>query len=200
MVARMAFIDLATENLITDDDVRQRFMPTIVNRLDDIAAEDLAGVGVGVVTIVETAAPQASYTHEVVDVGYVKNNGVWTQQWDVVPPSLNDAKIFALSTAQNAYETAKLMAVAAAGTTWRGGFESAQGIDGVVRLAEFAGAPMVTIYDAESNPHEKTLLEAKQIALAVGVAYQVVYGKLSGMRRAIAAAESVEAVLAVTWD
>lgn len=58
------------------------------------------------------------------------------------------------------------------GSVWRGGDGSAQSIKGAVDMAEFAGLTTITLRDAARQPHDVDLNTARQIAAAIGLAYQ----------------------------
>ena len=196
----MVFIDSQNQEILTDGAVRERFMPTIINRFDGLETEDLAAVGVGVITIVDTPPPDVSPPYSVVDAGYDKDTpGEWVQQWEVVSPSLEDAKSFARQAVQNAYELAKLAPVVVDGRSWKGGFESAQGIKGALDWYEASGLAEVTLFDVHNQAHVCTLAEARSIVLSVGAAYMQVFATRAGLLQAIDAAETMEGALAVSW-
>ena len=74
------------------------------------------------------------------------------------------------TSAQSLYES---IVVDESGRQWRGGQESATAIMGGVQLSEFAGATTITLRDADRNPHVMTMQDARGVAAAIGIDYQI---------------------------
>ena len=58
------------------------------------------------------------------------------------------------------------------GSVWNGGMNSALSIDGAVRMAENAGLTSITLYDNSNDEHVVDIATGKNIAAAIGAAYQ----------------------------
>jgi hypothetical protein len=191
------YTDTDTQEKLTERDVKKRFAPTIVN---DINGVDLASVGVAQVEFIETPAPTVE-PWQTLEAGPIeKTETTWTTTWNVIEPTLEQAQTYKSSEIMARYEADKLTPVTTDGADWKGGFSSAQGIDSVTRMAEERGDTSVTLYDVTGASHVKTIAEAKAITLAIGDAYQVVYGKMATKLNAVATATTVSDVLAVSWD
>jgi len=76
---------------------------------------------------------------------------------------------------RNDYNEASLLPVTHDAIEWNGGFESSLAIDGVTRITENAGGSEVTIYDYHNVGHVLTLTQAKALASAIGISYQVAF-------------------------
>lgn len=59
------------------------------------------------------------------------------------------------------------------GSVWNGGINSALAIDGAVRMAETAGLSSISLYDKSNKEHAVDIATGKNIAAAVGAAYQI---------------------------
>lgn len=196
----MHFIDIGTQTLIDDGEVKRRLLPTVYNRLNDADVEVFTGVGVAVIEIIETEPPVVSEPYHLIDDGYDKSKpGVWVRQWSVVPPDIHKAKNYQQAIIQRDYNTAKLDPVEVLGALWRGGFESAQGIKGAIDMCEEMGQPTVTLFDVNNAPHQYTLPQARQIALGVGLAYQAVFARRAAKLIQLANAVTPDQALAVDW-
>lgn len=86
------------------------------------------------------------------------------------------------------------------GVAWSGGLQSALSIDGAARLAAAGGATTIEIFDASNAGHVLTIVQANAVSTAIGAAYQTAFAKYQGYKVAIAAATTVKAVQAITWE
>jgi hypothetical protein len=62
--------------------------------------------------------------------------------------------------------------VEALGFTWNSGMNSSLAIDGAARIAQAAGKATVTIHSLDNKPHVLSILDATQVAIALGSDYQ----------------------------
>lgn len=119
----MAFIDLQTQQLIDDDVVRSRFMPTIVNRLNDVPADQLAAVNVARIEFIETDPPTLA-PWEMCEPGPIDKSepGVWRTTWIVTSTPIADVKAAAnarINRERNAMLASDALLLPAAGSVWQ---------------------------------------------------------------------------------
>lgn len=79
------------------------------------------------------------------------------------------------------------------GTTWNGGFDSAQAIKAAADMAEFAGLTTLSIYDHGNAEHVITIAEAKAVAAAIGAVYQAKLAAKQAAMRALSAVDLTDA-------
>lgn len=190
------YVDSITGAELYTDDVRAKFMPLIVSDLGGLSALELDGVGIARVEFSERPTLE---TGQSLEEGWNKSPGSWVQLWNIINPALKDVKASRSSDVMIEYQQRKLAPVFSLGHWWRGGFESAQGIKGAHDLAEAVGSETITLFDADGLDGTYSLADAKQVALDVGLAYQIIFGTKEHLLRAIKNAESADEVSAVAW-
>lgn len=197
----MVFIDLTTQEAIEIEEVQKRLMPLVVNRWEDLDETIFSDVGVGQIEYIETPMPLLN-TWETCEQGPIDKSeqGVWRTTWNIIQPTLTEARNYKTAEIITAYENKKKTPAEYLGKQWRGGFESAQGIDGWARMAERAGIPTVELVDNNGDPHTVTTDQAIEVAMAVGFSYQHVFSKKEALIKQIKQAETVPDVLAISWD
>lgn len=119
----MAYIDLQTQQLIDDDAVRSRFMPTIVNRLNDVPDDQLTDVNVARIEFIETDPP-ALAPWELCEPGPIDKSepGVWRTTWIVTSAPIADVKAAAnarINRERNAMLSSDALLLPAAGSVWQ---------------------------------------------------------------------------------
>ena len=86
------------------------------------------------------------------------------------------------------------------GVTWNGGFDSAQAIKAAADMAEFVGATELSVFDSDNMEHVVTIDQAKSIAAAIGMDYQVKFAaKQAAMRKLTETYNSLVAAGSDTW-
>lgn len=129
-------------------------------------------------------------------VGFVKNGE------DFDPPVI----AFNLALAQAVKRTgisdafdAAFAPVPSEGFLWHPGIESAQRLDGAMRLNEKAGQTTVKFFDVDNIGHILTFSEADTVILAVGVDYQTKFGIKKGFMVDIDSATTQAELDAIVW-
>jgi|SRR5690554_3392525 len=86
------FIDVSTQEILNERDVKQRFEPMIINNLDGLGGEQLDSVGVSVVDYIETPAPEVE-PWQTLEQGPLDKTvaGVWSTTWIVVSPTVAES-------------------------------------------------------------------------------------------------------------
>lgn len=199
----MMFCDIITGAKITWQEVIHRAKEENPNRSLTISKKTVDVVQLqsyGVAIIEATEPPSVPDCCTVIEGDPVNIEGVWTQTWDIVEPTLAVAQRYQRGVILQAYEQEKVKPVYALGHNWKGGFSSAQGIEGLARMIEEVGDTEVVLQPVGEEPVTVTIAEAKQIAIAVAQAYQPIYMQKEARLRAVAASETAAEALAVTWD
>lgn len=119
----MVYIDLQTEDFLSVEEVRARFMPTIINRLDDILGDQLAEVGIGRIEFIETDPPVLN-PWEMCEPGPIDKSepGVWRSTWIVNSTPIADVKAAAharINSERNAMLASDLLLLPAANSVWQ---------------------------------------------------------------------------------
>ncbi len=190
------YIELATHTVVDALYVMQSRYPASVG-MGDWPDEWLAEWGFA--RVIPAEPPGFEEPYSVRGTAPVLINCDWVEQWEVVAPSLEEARQFASDRILRAFDNAKRQPVEHMGINWRGGFESAQAIGSYAQMIERTGGTTVQLNDDSGLPHAVPLETAYDIALAVGAVYQVVFSAKEAKLVAIREAATVEDVLAVDW-
>lgn len=150
-----------------------------------------------VASLVVTPKPQVEPWEWVSSGAPTNTGGVWETTWTVNSPTLEQARDYKLKEIEADYESDKSIPINAYGADWKGGFESAQGVDSAARMAAKMGATTVTLYDVRGVTYTKTIAEAEEVALAIGTAFQTIYGIAAGRRVAVSDAKTITEVLSI---
>lgn len=203
----MAYIDLQTQQLIDDDAVRSRFMPTIVNRLNDVPDDQLAAVNVARIEFVETDPP-ALAPWELCEPGPIDKSepGVWRTTWIVTSVPLADVKAAAharINRERNAMLASDLLLLPAANSVWQYNASSLQvlnetllmtGVDEEIFLPPFWR-------DAYNTNHVCT----RNLLIAIAASYAAYKAEVWAASWAMKAAiddpgTEIAGVAAITWS
>lgn len=191
------FVDIDTEEVISESDVRERFMPFIYS---DVSALTLAKLhSVRAAKLVDKPSPDVKHPYEMLTEKITKITGKWTRSWVVKACSLEDARRYRHAEIELIYQSKKLEPVEYDGKWWTGGYESAQLVKGTIEMREFVGQDHVTLVDTSGETYEYTLNDAMKVALAIASAYEMVRMKKAELTRAINRLESVADLRAVEW-
>ncbi|WP_020208291.1 hypothetical protein [Gilvimarinus chinensis] len=191
-------IDIATNEVLSESDVRERAAPVGLKSAEFWDNELLSNYGVTLIEYVRTPAPEVEKPYFVREIEPEKVGQTWTQAWEVVVPSLDDAKTFALNKLDSDFD-ASLPPVIYDGKPWKPGHSSAAVIRDAAEMAELHGAQTIELTDADYNQHTYTLADAKLVSAAIGIAYQSAFLQRNGKRKLIIDAESPVDALAVKW-
>lgn len=194
------YYDLTSGEQISEREIRFRASPVAPKAAEFWDSDYLAQWGAGAAEVVATAPPDVEPPYQVQELEPDKSEpGVWTQQWEVVAPTLEAAQAYALGRLNRDFD-ASLPPVDYDGKTWRPGHSSAAVIRDAAEMAELLGLTEVTLTDIDNIEHVYTLANARLVGASIGVAYQQAFLARAAKRRAIADAETPAEALAVTWD
>lgn len=194
------FICTDTEQLLHDDAVRTRIFEktgTVYSAVEQIPVQVLINHAVATVT---ELPPPAHGPDDQLEPRWDKVPGEWTLVYDVIPAPLEAVKARALAAIQAEYLRRETLPVEHLGRQWKGGSSSGQGIRDAAEISAQLGLETVELWDINNDSQHYTLAEARQIAAVIGVAYQQLFAQRAGLLKAIAEAETVDDVLAVSWE
>jgi len=127
----------------------------------------------------------------------------WIDDGNIVGAEFSTADLFEqakdvkLGDIQTDFETAESQPVVHNGETFIGGKESAESIDGYVRLMKLAGATEFNIWDINGDEHSFDSAGADALILAIGGASSVNQFEKKNRKKAVADATTIEQVNAV---
>ena len=104
------------------------------------------------------------------------------------PFNLANARTAKKGEVRAAFSVAASLPVSAAGFDWSGGFDSALKMDAAKRMAELAGLPSITLFDANNVEHVMTIAAAEAVILTVGADYQAKFATKQALMVAVDAA------------
>lgn len=128
------------------------------------------------------------------------HNNEWQQRWSVINPPLETVRDIKRHQVQAEYLRRETLPVEHLGRQWKGGSSSGQGIRDAAEISAQLELETVELWDINNDSQHYPLAEARQIAAVIGVAYQQLFAQRAGLLKAIAEAETVEAVLEVGWE
>lgn len=115
------------------------------------------------------------------------------------PKTLDQARTEKKSQIRAAFEIDSNSPVNVGGLLFQGGFDSAIKLDAARRLAEAAGAIVVTFYDASNAGHVLSLSAAQNIILTVAGAYQSTFGRKQTAMVDVESSATLEQVNAISY-
>lgn len=159
-------------------ELRERFRASIPNNILNFEFEDYS-----VIEVVETVKPSADVVTEA-DPVFI--DGTLTQQWTT--RSYNEMELAEILSKRRADIASEAYIdffnpVASNGYEWNGGIDSSLKLDGAIRIAEQIGHTTATIHDITNTPRTLTIAEAKEVVVAVGIAYQTKFAEMQRAKR-----------------
>ncbi len=165
--------------------------------ISEITEQALSGSDFAILATVAPPVPGSWQVQEEAAATLIA--GVWTQTWVLGDRPLEEVRAEKVAEIIDAYEIRKRTNVTALSNDWRGGMDSTLGIDGAVRIAEQLAQTTVNLVPDNGAIVSVTIAEGKQVAVAIGVAYQVVFATKETLLVAVRDATTNAALLAIQW-
>lgn len=201
----MVYFDSQTEDFLTADNVRTRFMPTIINRLEEIPDDQLASVNVVRVEFIETDPPEIE-PWQTCEPGPIdkSESGVWRTTWDVSNAPINDVKAAAnarINRERNAMLASDLLLLPAAGSVWQYNASALQVLNETLLMTWVDEQLFMPPFwrDADNTNH----VCSRELLIAIAASYAAYKSEIWTasweMKAAIDGAD-IEGVGAVSWE
>lgn len=203
----MFFIDIQSQEFLTDDAVCSRFMPTIVNRLNDLSDDQLAAVQVARIEFIETDPPTLA-PWEMCEPGPIDKSepGVWRTTWTVTSAPIADVKAAAnarINHERNAMLASDLLLLPAAGSVWQYNASSLQVLNEALLMTGVDEQTFLPPFWRDANNVNHTC--TRNLLIAIAASYAAYKSEIWAASWAMKAAiddpgTGIAGAAAITWS